>query len=91
MMQEAEVSAQAVAFHLWSRAYRHTFQADVPVDIEAKAKSQAYVRQMLKRSTKLQPVDNTLQEEDVSCCQQQSYFALGSVRSLQDFWQHCSL
>ena len=90
-MQEAQVCLQAVAFHLWSRAYRHTFQADIPADADAKAKSQAYVRQLLKRSTKLQPVDNPLREEEVSCCQQKSDCALGSVRSLQDFWQHCSL
>ena len=91
VMQEGEMCSQAVAFHLWSRAYRHTFQADVPVDLETKAKSQAHVRQVLKHSPESQPVDNTLQEEDVSSCQQKSYSALGSVRSLQDFWQHCSL
>ncbi len=38
---------QAVCFHLWSRAYRHTFQADLPVDHAAKAASQACVKQLL--------------------------------------------
>ena len=73
---------QAVAFHLWSRAYRHTFQGDIPVDVELKARSQAHVRCLLHGSEYL---------EGNSSRRQETSFALGTLRSMHSFWQHCGV
>lgn len=74
---------QAVCFHLWSRAYRHTFQADLPVDDAAKAASQACVKQLLGLTEK--PAAQT----DGATARHASSPVLGTTRSIQDFWLHC--
>ncbi|KAK9819250.1 hypothetical protein WJX81_000875 [Elliptochloris bilobata] len=41
----------SVVFHKWSRAGRHTFQAEVPQDADAKAASRSHVMALLGRCT----------------------------------------
>ncbi|KAL0031913.1 hypothetical protein WJX79_004937 [Trebouxia sp. C0005] len=74
---------QAVCFHLWSRAYRHTFQADLPVDHAAKAASQACVKRLLGLT------DEPAAQTDGVTGRNAPSSGLGSTRSLQDFWLHC--
>ncbi|KAL0054937.1 hypothetical protein WJX82_004792 [Trebouxia sp. C0006] len=76
---------QAVCFHLWSRAYRHTFQADLPVDHAAKAASQACVKQLLGLTEK------PAAQSDGATARNAPSLVLGATRSIQDFWLHYSL
>ncbi|KAL0023769.1 hypothetical protein WJX77_003977 [Trebouxia sp. C0004] len=76
---------QAVCFHLWSRAYRLTFQFDLLVDHAAKAASQACVKRLLGLTEK--PPE---QAERVIAPDSPSS-VLGSTRGIQDFWLHCKI
>ena len=78
---------QAVVFHLWSRAYRHTFQADIAVDHAAKSASQAYVKRLL--GIKVQDANELQIEEHHALDSHEA--VLGPIRSLQDFWLHCKV
>ncbi len=80
---DTNLFVQAVCFHLWSRAYRHTFQADLPVGHAAKAASQARVKQLLGLTEK--PAAQT----DGATARNAPSPVLGSTRSIQDFWLHC--
>ena len=75
---------QAVAFHLWSRSYRHTFQADVAVDLKAKAASQERVKRLLSPEAHHAALHKN--EQVKSACN-----TLGTVRTIEDFLQHCNL
>ncbi len=80
---DTNLFVQAVCFHLWSRAYRHTFQADLPVDHAAKAASQACVKQLLGLTEK------PAAQSDGATARNAPSPVLGSTRSIQDFWLHC--
>ena len=89
-MRPGEVSPfttglQAVAFHLWSRAYRHDFQADVPSDHAAKVASQAKIKQLLAIEPSKHASHGTEQSSRAA------EFGLGHMRSIQEFWHHCGV
>lgn len=89
-------AVQAVAFHLWSRAYRHTFQADILPDNEAKTASQAKVKKLLARA-QAQSVPCLESAQSVGCKEVTELsegkqvaagdFGLGQIRSMATFWQ----
>ena len=84
-----------MAFHLWSRAYRHTFQADIPVQHAAKAASQAHVKRLLHFDVTAMPAESSddlkIHEHDGAQRKCLSSRALGHVRSLEEFFQHCNI
>lgn len=93
---------QAVAFHLWSRAYRHTFQANITIDHAARKAAQAKVKHMLAVNIKVGTSSRA--GVHVGCCIEQmkvhashnhcppaDIYSIGQGRTLEDFWQHCGL
>ena len=85
---------QAVVFHLWSRAYRHTFQADIAVDYAARKASQDKIRKLLAVNRHIAASDEA---QTYSRCSTSAHnsaaelYSIGQSRTIQQFWQHCDL
>ena len=81
-------------FHLWSRAYRHTFQADIAVDNSARKASQDKIRKLLAVNRHIAASDEA--EIDGRCSTSAlnsaaELYSIGQARTIQQFWQHCDL
>lgn len=85
---------QAVVFHLWSRAYRHTFQADIAVDHAARKASQGKIRKLPAVNRHVAASDKAEIDGRYSVSTHNSaaaLYSIGQSRSIQQFWQHCDL